>query len=253
MNHSNAEIISLSNIPTVPDERVNKDECKMEMKALHKELLELQKVLYAQGKYSVLVIFQGLDASGKDGAVNEVFSGINPLGCSVKAFKAPSKEELSYDFLWRVHKYVPAKGMIQVFNRSHYEDVLVPKVEEWVNNDVIQNRYFHINNFEKLLQDHDTLVLKFYLHISREEQKQRLQERLTDPKKFWKHNDNDSATSEKWDKYMEAYNLIFSKCNAVAPWHIIPSDVNWYKEYLIAKELVEELKKLDLKYPTFNK
>ncbi|HEX8547229.1 MAG TPA: PPK2 family polyphosphate kinase [Cytophagaceae bacterium] len=249
MDHSNAEIISLANFATIPDEKIKKEDCKVEMKGLHKELLELQKVLYAQGKYSVLVVFQGLDASGKDGAVNEVFSGINPLGCSVKAFKAPSKEELSYDFLWRIHKYVPAKGMIQVFNRSHYEDVLVPKVEQWIDNAVVENRYLHINNFEKLLGDHHTLVLKFYLHISRDEQKQRLQERLTDPKKFWKHNDNDMATSEKWDKYMEAYNMIFTKCNHITPWHIIPSDKNWYKEYLIARILVDELKKLDLRYP----
>jgi PPK2 family polyphosphate:nucleotide phosphotransferase len=225
-----------------------KEHIKDKTAHLLQELKELQKVLYAQSGYSVLIILQGLDASGKDGVVNKVFSGLNPLGVNVAAFKVPTAEELSHDFLWRIHKQVPAKGQITIFNRSHYEDVLVPVVEKQVGNKTIESRYDHINNFEKLLIESNTLVLKFYLHISREEQLQRLTERKTNPEKFWKHSDGDWITSQKWDKYMKAYQDIFKKCNT-PHWTIVPSDQNWYKEYIIAASLVDKLKKLDLKYP----
>ena len=205
-------------------------------------------MLYAQSKYSLLIILQGLDASGKDGAISKVFKGINPLGCNVKAYKAPTEEERSYDFLWRVHKHVPPKGMVGIFNRSHYEDVLVPRVEKWINAKAVQKRFNYINSFEQLLIDHDTIVLKFYLHISPQVQLERLIERKVNPEKFWKHNDGDWETSKKWDEYMVAYEDIFENCKEPA-WHIVPADKNWYKEYLIAKSIEKALSKLNLKYP----
>ena len=227
---------------------LEKETLKEETKSNALRIHELQKTLYAQSKYSLLIILQGLDASGKDGLVSKVFSGINPLGCFVKAFKKPTEEELDHDFLWRVHQHVPSKGMIHIFNRSHYEDVLVPRVEKYAGMDVIKKRYDHINHFEDLLKANGTTVLKFYLHISREEQLQRLEERKTDPKKFWKHNDGDWETSKKWNEYMAAYEDIFKNCSAT-PWTIVPSDQNWYKEYLVAKTIKEAIEKMDLEFP----
>ncbi len=227
---------------------LSKESIKDKTDHLLEELKELQKVLYAQSKYSVLIILQGLDASGKDGVVNKVFSGLNPLGVDVKAFKAPTDEELHYDFLWRIHKEVPSKGEITIFNRSHYEDVLVPKVENFIDEKTISDRYKHINNFEKLLTDNNTLLLKFYLNISQEVQFERLTERKTNPEKFWKHNDGDWETSKKWDKYMKAYEDVFKYCNE-PKWTIVPADQNWYKEYIVAETLVKKLKGLDLRYP----
>ncbi len=235
-------------IPTHAPKDLSKEDIKDETKHLLKKLKELQKILYAQGKYSVLIILQGLDASGKDGLVNKVFNGLNPLGVDVKAFKAPTKEELQYDFLWRVHKHVPPKGLIMIFNRSHYEDVLVPVVEKFIDDETKIYRFRHINNFESLLQETNTIVLKFYLHISQEEQTERLNERKTNPEKYWKHNDGDWDTRKKWNLYQIAYEDVFRHCNA-PEWNIIPSDENWYKEYLVAKKLVETLEALDLQYP----
>jgi PPK2 family polyphosphate:nucleotide phosphotransferase len=240
--------IDLSKISTKAPEDYKKKTTREQTQELAAEIHELQKILYAQGKYSLLIILQGLDASGKDGVVNKVFSGINPLGCVVKAFKKPTDDELKQDFLWRVHPHVPAKGMIHIFNRSHYEDVLVPKVEGYATKEIIERRYTHINNFEELLKDNGTVILKFYLHISKEEQKIRLQERKDNPEKFWKHSDGDWETAKKWDDYRMAYHEIFKKCSTT-PWTIVPSDDNWYKEYLIAKTINEAIKKLDLKYP----
>lgn len=238
----------LSKISTRAPEELDKDTVKEETSVHTSQIHELQKVLYAQRKYSFLIILQGLDASGKDGLISKVFSGINPLGCFVKAFKKPTDDEMNHDFLWRIHHYAPMRGMINIFNRSHYEDVLVPRVENLVSEETIQKRYEHINNFEALLTDHDTVILKFYLHISRKEQKKRLQERKDNPEKFWKHSDEDWETAKKWDHYMEAYGDIFKHCSQV-PWHIIPSDQNWYKEYLIAKTINENMHRLDLRYP----
>ena len=238
----------LESSSTRAPKNVEKDNIKDKTAHLLQELKELQKVLFAQSKYSVLIVLQGLDASGKDGAVNKVFSGLNPLGVDVHAFKAPTEEELKYDFLWRIHQKVPAKGEITIFNRSHYEDVLVPVVEKWIDEKTLKARYDHINNFENLLIEHNTIVLKYYLHISQEEQIERLTERKTNPEKFWKHSDGDWDTSKKWDKYMKAYHDIFRYCNAPR-WTVVPADQNWYKEYIITDSLVSQLKKLDLKYP----
>lgn len=240
----------LDQISTRAPKSLDKESIKNKTIHLLNELKDLQKILYAQSKYSVLIVLQGLDASGKDGVVNKVFSGLNPLGVDVTAFKAPTEEELEHDFLWRIHKAVPSKGNIMIFNRSHYEDVLVPVVEKWIDTKTLNARYEHINNFEKLLMESNTIILKYYLHISPEEQLERLQERKTNPEKFWKHNDGDWDTSKKWDQYRNCYQQIFSNCNK-PQWTVVPSDQNWYKEYMITESLIHRLKKLDLQYPKF--
>lgn len=240
--------MKLSKTSTIAPKSFDKEETKLETLKLVEEISSLQKVLYAQGKHKVLIILQGMDASGKDGTVSTVFKGINPLGCKVQAFKAPTSDELAHDFLWRIHPHVPAKGWIQIFNRSHYEDILVPTVNKLTPKEEIKKRFTHINNFEKLLVDNNTLILKFFLHISKEEQAGRLEERKTNPKKFWKHNDQDAIVAKSWDKYMEVYHQIFEECDKAAEWHVIPADQNWYRDYLVAKTIVKEMKKLDLKY-----
>jgi len=236
---------------TKPPKDTDKEHVKEETKKYIKIIQERQHILYAQSKYSLLIVFQGMDASGKDGATKAIFTSVNPQGVSVSSFKKPTEIEMNHDFLWRVHKEVPEKGMIKIFNRSHYEDVLITKVNGWIDNKEAKKRYEHINNFERLLEDNGTKILKFYLHISQEEQAKRFQERLTNPLKNWKYNLEDLKTSQKWDEYMEAYSYAFEYCNE-PKWHIIPADKNWYKEYLIAKEVAETLQKLDLKFPKLN-
>jgi len=242
-------IIDLSTISTLAPKKLEKSDIKDKTEKNLKKLQQLQSVLYAQSKFSVLVILQGLDASGKDGVVKKLFSGVDPLGCDVKAFKAPTEEERSHDFLWRIHQHAPAKGNIQIFNRSHYEDLLVPRVEKWIDDEEIKKRFHHINQFEKLLIDHQALIFKFYLHISPEEQQERFEERLTNPEKKWKYKASDLITAQHWDEYREAYHDIFLHCNDPVQWHIIPADQNWYKEYLISKIIIDELEKLPLHYP----
>jgi PPK2 family polyphosphate:nucleotide phosphotransferase len=238
------------NFPTRAPKGLDKEKTKEETKKNLKKLDELQNVLYAESKYSVLIVLQGLDAAGKDGAIKNIFTGVNPQGCSVKPFKAPSSEELSYDFLWRVHKNAPAKGMIQIFNRSHYEDVLVPRIEKWVDEKEIKRRYDAINNFEQLLERHNnTIIIKFFLNISKEKQQEKFEERLSNPSKNWKYNVNDQKAAANYDKYLDAYKDIIKKCSPEIPWTVVPCDQNWYKEHLIAKTIVERLKKLDMKYP----
>jgi len=190
-----------------------------------------------------------MDASGKDGAIKEVFAGMNPMGCRVVGFKKPDEEEMKHDFLWRIHQHAPEKGMIQIFNRSQYEDVVIQKVHRWVDNETIVRRYQHINNFERLLQENDTIVLKFYLHISIEEQQERLAERLSDPRKMWKYNSKDLEESKRWDEYMAAYEAALENCSPEIAWVIVPSNKNWYKEFVIASEIVSALKNLKLEYP----
>jgi PPK2 family polyphosphate:nucleotide phosphotransferase len=195
-----------------------------------------------------VIVLQGMDASGKDGATKAIFSSVNPQGVSVTSFKKPSDLERSYDFMWRIHKEVPPKGMIKIFNRSHYEDVLVPMANRAIDTKELKRRFGHINDFERLLEENGTKVLKFYLHISEEEQAERFKERLTNPMKNWKYNPSDSETAKKWPEYRVAYQNTFNYCSEI-PWHIIPSDKNWYKEYLIAKKVAEVLLDLNLKFP----
>jgi PPK2 family polyphosphate:nucleotide phosphotransferase len=194
-----------------------------------------------------------MDGSGKDGVIRNVMAGMNPQGVSVRPYKAPTSEELAHDFLWRIHHYAPAKGMIQVFNRSHYEDILVTRVHKWCDDVTAKKRIKAINNFEELLQENNnTHILKFYLHISSEEQEKRLQERRSDPTKMWKYNENDYAEAKLWDQYREMYEEAIGHC-ANPPWIIVPSDQNWYKEHLVSIHLYELLKGLDMKYPVFKK
>ncbi len=243
---------AIQKISTRAPEHLKKNEVKELTDTYITQMSELQNMLYAQGKYSLLIVLQGMDASGKDGAIKEVFSAVNPLGCRVVAYKKPTEIEMKHDFLWRVHRHVPEKGMIQIFNRSHYEDVLIQRVHRWIDEDRVKRRFDYINQFEKLLMENDTQILKFYLHVSKKEQLKRLKERISDPRKKWKYNANDIKESERWDEYMKAYQDVIKNCSPDIPWTIVPSEQNWYKEYIIAKTIVEKLKTLDLKYPGFN-
>jgi PPK2 family polyphosphate:nucleotide phosphotransferase len=240
---------TLSEVSTKAPKEFDKKETKELTAKLLIELDELQNLLYAESKHSILIVLQGLDASGKDGAIRKVFGQMNPQGVRVQSFKAPTEEELAHDFLWRIHRYAPEKGMIQIFNRSHYEDVLVTRVHGWCDDTTAARRFDAINNFEELLALHNnTQILKFYLHISQDEQKERLEERVKNPTKEWKYNAKDKEEAKLWDKYMEMYEDVFVNCS-VMPWVVVPADQNWYKEYLLAKTLVDSLKGLDMKYP----
>lgn len=239
------------------DTRAPKEFDKLVTKEKSRDILlklsDLQNLLFAEGKHSILVVIQGMDASGKDGVIRNVFGSMNPQGVKVESFKSPSSEELSHDFLWRIHSHVPAKGMIQLFNRSHYEDILITRVHKWCNDETAYKRMKAINNFEQLLVEHNnTAILKFYLHISPDEQMERLNERIKDPSKQWKYNENDFDESKLWDIYMKMYEECFEKCNDV-PWTIVPADQNWYKEHIIASKLLETLKSFDMQYPGIKK
>jgi PPK2 family polyphosphate:nucleotide phosphotransferase len=210
----------------------------------------LQEVLYAESKRSILIVLQAMDAGGKDGAIRHIFSGVNPQGCSVTSFKSPSTLERAHDFLWRVHDACPARGMIGIFNRSHYEDVLIVRVHNLVPKDVWSKRYDHINNFEKMLADEGTTILKFFLHISKDEQKQRFQARLDDKDKCWKFNVGDLAERKKWDDYMEAFEEALEKTSTKhAPWYVVPSDRKWFRNWVISDTIARTMKAMDLKFP----
>lgn len=242
-------VFDLEAISTLPPESFDKEATKEKTKELVKELDDLQYLLFAESKRSILIVLQGMDASGKDGAVREVFSSVNPQGVRVKSFKKPTERELSQDFLWRVHQHTPPKGMIQIFNRSHYEDVLITRVIGLVDDETAHKRFEYINNFERMLQDHGTAILKFYLHISEEEQQERFRERMEIRRKFWKHNPDDHETARLWPAYRKVYQDMFQYCGPDIPWEIIPSDKNWYKEYIIAQRLVDTLKGFNMKFP----
>lgn len=244
---------NLNEIDTRAPKGFEKDAVKEETEKIVEDLNELQNLLYAENKNSVLVILQGMDASGKDGVIRKIFGRMNPQGVDVVSFKVPTEEEAAHDFLWRIHKNAPPKGRIMIFNRSQYEDILVTRVHGWCDDDMAKKRMQAINDFEKLLQKHNnTRILKFYLHVSEKEQQERLQERMTDPTKMWKYNARDFEEAKSRDKYYEMYKDCFKNCND-PEWIIVPSDQNWYKEYLIAKTLKDTLKKLDMKYPALPK
>lgn len=245
--------IKLSDIDTRAPKDFDKTATKEKIVTLTDELNQLQNLLYAENKHAVLVVVQGMDASGKDGTIRNVFGKLNPQGVTVKSYKAPTAEELSHDFLWRIHQHAPAKGMIQIFNRSHYEDILVTRVHKWCDDELAKKRMKAINDFEKLLTVHNnTIILKFYLHVSREEQQQRLEERIKNPEKQWKYNENDFAEAKLWKEYMKMYEDCFENCDEV-PWTIVPADQNWYKEYVIAKQLRDTLRDLKMQYPGLKK
>lgn len=242
--------VKLSDYDPAYDGGMSKSEGKEALEGLRDQMSELQAMMYAQGKYSLLIVLQALDAGGKDGTIRSVFTGVNPQGFRITSFKAPSAEELSHDFLWRIHQATPPKGYIGIFNRSHYEDVLVVRVNNLVPEDIWKKRYDQINQFEKMLYDNNTVILKFYLHISKEEQRERFQERLDIPEKNWKFSRGDLAVREQWDAYQSAYADAIGKCNTeYAPWHIVPANRNWYRNYIIAKTIVDTMEAMPLAYP----
>jgi PPK2 family polyphosphate:nucleotide phosphotransferase len=210
----------------------------------------LQDRLYAEGKRALLVILQGIDCSGKDGTVRAVFNHCGPIGVKVQPFKAPTVDELAQDYLWRVHKVCPPKGYIGIFNRSHYEDVLVVKVRGFAPPDAIEKRYDEINAFEKMLSDNGTKILKFMLNISKEEQAERLTERIEIPEKRWKFNPSDLEDRALWDDYMKAYDVALTRCSTHhAPWYVIPADRNWVRNAAISRIVRETLEEMNPKYP----
>ncbi len=217
----------------------------------HQEKLsELQELLYADASHALLVVLQGLDAGGKDGTIRHIFTGVNPQGCQVTSFKQPTPEELRHDFLWRVHRAVPERGMIGIFNRSHYEDVLVVRVHGKISKKEVSRRFDEINSFEETLVRNNIAILKFFLHTSKDEQKKRLQERLEDPTKYWKVSPSDLKERQYWDSYLEAYEDVFRHCSPKrAPWYIIPANKKWYRNVVISQILVDTLSGLKLKYP----
>ena len=242
-------VYQLSKISTRASKKFNKKDCKEQTRQIVKEIDELQNLLYAEGKHSLLVILQGMDASGKDGLIRNVFGRANPQGVQVSSFKVPTEEEAAHDFLWRIHKNVPAKGEIRIFNRSHYEDVLVTRVHGWCNDELAKKRFNAINAFEQILQQHNnTTILKFYLHVSAEEQAERLKERMVNPTKMWKYNKRDFEEADLRKQYYRYYEECFKNCNR-PEWVIVPSDQNWFKEYTVARITRDALKALNMKYP----
>jgi PPK2 family polyphosphate:nucleotide phosphotransferase len=228
----------------------DKREAAAAVKKNLEQLDELQEVLYAQAKYAVLIVLQAMDAGGKDGTIEHIFSGVNPQGCQVTSFKAPSHLELAHDYLWRYHQAAPTKGMIGIFNRSHYESVLVERVKEIVPKEVWSKRYDHLNEFERVLADENTVIMKFYLHISRDEQRKRLQARLEDPHKNWKFNPGDLEERKRWDDYMAAFDDALERCSTPrAPWYAIPANKKWFRNLAISDVIVRTMRELDLGFP----
>jgi PPK2 family polyphosphate:nucleotide phosphotransferase len=236
--------------PALTGDYLSKDETKAELKRIGKRLQELQEVLWAEGKHALLLVFQAMDAGGKDGTIKQVMRGVNPQGCQVTSFKVPTEEELDHDFLWRIHKATPRRGYIGIFNRSHYEDVLVVRVHDLVPEAVWRQRYEQINHFEKLLADSGTTILKFFLYISKEEQKERFEARLRDPRKNWKFSSKDVEERSFWDDYMDAFEDALSRCSKPwAPWFVIPANRKWYRNLVVSQIIVEALEKLDMRHP----
>lgn len=213
-------------------------------------LRELQDLLYAENKHKLLVVFQAIDTGGKDGAIRHVFTGVNPQGVRVVSFKQPTEHELSHDYLWRVHRHTPATGMIAIFNRSHYEDIVAVRVRNLAPQAVWEKRYGHINDFERMLSDEGTTIVKFFLHISRDEQAARLQSRLDDPAKRWKFNIGDLADRALWDDYTTAFEDMLNRTSTgYAPWYVIPANRKWYRNLVVSQVLINTLEALDMQYP----
>jgi PPK2 family polyphosphate:nucleotide phosphotransferase len=213
-------------------------------------LADLQEMLFAEHKQRVLIVLQGMDTSGKDGAVRHLMDGFNPLGTRVVSFKAPTEEERDHDYLWRVHRKVPAKGEVVVFNRSHYEDVLVPRVHDAIGKRTCRERYQQINDFERMQHENGMTIIKFFLHISRAEQRERLQARIDDPRKRWKFQHGDIEERKLWDDYQRAYqDAIEATATKHAPWYIVPANAKWYRDYMLATVVEETLAGLKMKFP----
>lgn len=227
-----------------------KEAGKEALASCNERLYDLQQLLYADGRHRLLVVLQGMDTSGKDGTIKHVFRHVNPLGVQVANFKRPSEEELAHDYLWRVHAHTPAAGNITIFNRSHYEDVLVTRVHGLVAEDRIERRYDHLVDFERMLVDEGTTVVKFFLHISADEQRERLQERVDNPAKRWKFEHGDVAERARWDDYQRAYEVALRRTSTVeAPWYVVPSDRKWFRNLVVSTVLIDTLEAMDLAYP----
>ena len=257
--------ISLNDYSTDESGGFDKKSAKKEVKNSISELKKLQRIFYADDRFSLLIVLQASDTAGKDGVIRHVMSGINPQGCRVHSFKTPSKEELDHDYLWRHYKALPERGMIEIFNRSHYENVLATKVNpSFILNENLpgidsvddiddvfwQKRYEQINNFEKHLYQNGTHILKFFLHVSKEEQKERLLARLDNPDKNWKFNSNDLQSREQWDEYQLAYQAMLENTSKEhAPWYVIPADKKYFARMAVSEIILEKLKSLNLRYP----
>jgi len=236
-----------------PDETLGWEKGSAAKKALEKvvrRLDDLQYLLYAENKHALLIVFQALDAGGKDGTIRHVMSGVNPQGCQVTSFKVPSPEEAAHDFLWRIHKAVPPHGKIGIFNRSHYEDVLVVRVHSLLPKEIWSERYDQINRFEEILVENNVSILKFFLHISKDEQKKRFMERIDDRNKRWKISESDFSERKFWDEYTQAYESALTKCGTkAAPWYAIPSNKKWFRNLAVSHIIVETLEELKMKFP----
>jgi PPK2 family polyphosphate:nucleotide phosphotransferase len=236
--------------PDYSDPSVTKKDAQKQLEANRDRMLELGYLLFAENKHALLIILQAMDAGGKDSTVRRVLTGLNPDGCRVTSFKVPSEEELDHDFLWRIHREVPRRGEIGVFNRSHYEDVLIARVRKLVPESVWSKRYEQINMFEQILAENNVAILKFFLNISKEEQKQRFQARLEMPEKHWKVRPEDFEERKHWDKYMRAYEDVLSTCSTEwAPWFVIPANKKWYRNVIVSEIIIETLESLNMQFP----
>ena len=243
--------IKLQKLSPGDDFNVNENEAEHVLKQnLMKQMSDLQYRLYTERKKALLIIFQGIDTSGKDSTIRHVIKAFNPQSCTVKAFKEPTAEDLYHDFLWRIHKSTPAKGEIVIFNRSHYEDIIQPRVHKTIHKSIWTRRYDHINAFERCLSDNNTKIIKFFLYISKKEQRKRLEERLTDPLKQWKISERDLEDRKYWSRYLAAYQDIIHKCsNLSAPWYVIPANKKWFRDLIVSLIISNTLEKLKPKIP----
>ncbi|NOJ29426.1 MAG: polyphosphate kinase [Nitrososphaeraceae archaeon] len=229
---------------------IKEDQISKEFENIKSEIGLYQYKLFAEKKKALLIVLQGMDASGKDGVIRNVMNAFNPAGCRIESFKTPNSEELSYDYLWRVHKKIPGKGIIAVFNRSHYEDVIEVRVQKLKEKTIWEKRYQQINDFEKYLTENDIEIIKIFLNISKEEQKKRLDDRINDPKENWKVSMDDYQRRKKWDRYIYAYSDVIKKCNTkYAPWYLVPADKKWFRNLIIAKIIQEKLEVINPKFP----
>jgi PPK2 family polyphosphate:nucleotide phosphotransferase len=232
------------------DKHENHASAMGELEHYTRRLAELQYLMYAENRRSLLIVLQAMDAGGKDGTINHVFAALNPQGCAVHGFKAPSSEELAHDYLWRIHKAAPQRGQVGIFNRSHYEDVLVVRVHKLVPKEVWPRRYGEINAFERQLADNGTHILKFYLHIDRDEQLARFKQRIDDPTRHWKISESDYAERARWDDYQQAFEDAIGRCSTdYAPWYIIPANHKWFRNLAVSQILVETMESLEMKFP----
>lgn len=244
------QAFTLSSLKSDDDQGLDQNDAKKRLKKHLDDLQEFQERLYAENKQSLLLVLQAMDTGGKDSTIRRIANDLNPQGCQVTSFKKPTEEELAHDFLWRVHDHAPAKGYIGIFNRSHYEDVLIVRVHNLAPRAMIEKRYQHINDFERVLHDHGTRIIKIMLYISKDYQLSRLRRRLERADKHWKFNPADLKEREKWDEYMEAYEIMLNRCSTDhAPWYVIPAEKRWFRDVVISQILVDEFKQMDPQYP----